>query len=283
MNDWMDAANALIDLALAEDVGPGDATTLTLVPERSQAKAAVIARSVGVVAGTRVAAEIFRRLDPSMTCKIIATDGNAVQAGDVILHLQGQARAILTGERTALNFLQRLSGIATLTARYREQAGRDNVALLDTRKTTPGWRALEKYAVSCGGGENHRMGLYDRIMIKDNHLAFWTGDADRTLPEAVRAARSRYPDLEVQVEIDHPEQLDWFEADWPDWILLDNMTPNEIRTCVERCRGHARTEVSGGVTLETIADYAATEPDAISIGALTHSAPALDCALELET
>ncbi len=282
MNEGMESDNRLIDWALAEDIGPGDVTTLTLVPERAKASASIIARAPGVVAGAHVVAKVFLRLDPSMTCKIMAADGTAVQEGDVILRLQGQARAILTGERTALNFLQRLSGIASLTAQYRQQAGRDDVALLDTRKTTPGWRALEKYAVTCGGGENHRMGLYDRVMIKDNHLAFWAGESERSIREAVRAARSRYPDLEVQVEIDHPEQLDDLETDWPDWVLLDNMTPNEVRACVSQCQGHTRTEVSGGVTLDTIAEYAAAGPDAISIGALTHSATALDCSLELD-
>lgn len=282
MKDWAHAAHTLIELAMTEDIGTGDATTRSLVPERAQANATIVARAAGVIAGTRIAAEVFRKLDPAMTCKIMVEDGEAVDPGAAILRLKGQARAILTGERIALNFLQRLSGIASLTARFREQMGRSDVLLLDTRKTTPGWRALEKYAVSCGGGHNHRMGLFDRIMIKDNHLAFWSSDASRTMADAVRAARSRYPDLAVQVEVDHPEQLDELEAVWPDWILLDNMTPAQIRACVERCRGHARTEVSGGVTLDTIADYAAAGPDAISIGALTHSAPALDCSLELD-
>lgn len=282
MSNWMEAAETLMDLALAEDVGSGDVTTLSLVPERSLAEAVIVARAPGIVAGTRVAAEVFRKLDSAMTCKIMAADGSPVAAGGEILRLRGKARAILTGERIALNFLQRLSGIATLTARYRAAMACTDVLLLDTRKTTPGWRALEKYAVTCGGGDNHRMGLYDRVMIKDNHLAFWCRDVGRTMAEAVRATRSRYPNLEVQVEVDDPDQLAELESDWPDWVLLDNMTPDQVRACVERCNGHARTEVSGGVSLDTIADYAAAKPDAISIGALTHSAIALDCALELD-
>ena len=273
----------LIERALAEDLGPGDATTLSLVPENATAAADIVSRDEGVVSGVQVASEVFHQLDPKATLKIIASDGDPVKPGDVVLTVMGSARAILSGERTALNFLQRMSGIATLTARYVEETRGFPVQILDTRKTTPTLRILEKKAVHCGGGVNHRMGLYDRAMIKDNHLAFWGRTAGHSLLGAIRSARSRYPDLEVEVEVDRLEQLDELLDDPPEWLLLDNMTPEQVRLCVERCNGACRIEVSGGVTLDRVAEYAAAGPDAISVGALTHSARALDFSLELKT
>lgn len=270
----------LIAQALAEDVGTGDATTLALVPATAEGEALVVSRSPGVVAGTRVAAAVFRQLDEEITIKIIKPDGQALAPGDVVLRLRGKARALLTGERVALNFLQQLSGIATETARYVERVKPHPVAVLDTRKTVPGLRLLQKYAVTCGGGQNHRMGLYDRIMIKDNHLAFWQQGVKQDYATAVRTARVRYPNLLVQVEVDRPDQLYALWSDPPDWVLLDNMTPEEVGDCVARCRGRCRVEVSGGITLETVADYAAQGPDAISVGSLTHSVPSLDLGLD---
>ncbi len=270
----------LVRMALAEDVGTGDATTLALVPETAQATADILVKASGVVAGTRPATEVFRRLDPGITIKILTKDGSSVNPGDPIMRIKGHARAILTGERTALNFIQRLSGVATLTAAFVNQVKDLSVSILDTRKTTPGWRLLEKQAVQAGGGANHRMGLYDRIMIKDNHLAFWAAQGQRQFATAVRLARSRYPHLLVQVEVDHFDQLDDVLTTSPDWLLLDNMSPVEVRRCVAHWAGRANIEVSGGITLDTIRDYAAAGPDAISIGALTHSATALDCSME---
>ncbi len=269
-----------VQAALAEDLGRGDATTLALVPEAATGHALVVSRECGVVAGTRVAAAVFRQLDREVTIKIECADGQTVQPGQVVLAVRGKARALLSGERVALNFLQHLSGIATETARYVALAQPYGVAILDTRKTTPGLRSLEKYAVTCGGGQNHRLGLYDRIMIKDNHLAFWHHTAKRHLAAAIRVARSRYPDLLVQVEVDRPEQLDELWSDPPDWVLLDNMTPEAVGECVARCRGRCQVEVSGGITLANVAAYAAQQPTAISVGALTHSVRSLDCGLD---
>lgn len=271
----------LIERALAEDVGTGDVTTQSLVPANQCMDARIVAREDGVVAGTKVAAAVFRQLDPMITIKIIRADGEKIRAGDLLLHIKGKARAILTGERTALNFMQRMCGIATETARYVELAQPFGVRILDTRKTTPTLRELEKYAVQCGGGENHRLGLYDRVMIKDNHLALWRGgEESRTIPDAIRSARKRYPDLEVEVEIDRPEQLAEVLDDPPEWVLLDNMAPDDVRTCVAQCAGRVKVEVSGGITLDTIALYAAAGPDAISVGALTHSVRSLDLSLD---
>lgn len=276
-----DALNAIIDMALGEDIGTADVTTEALVPAQAMAQAVIVAREDGVVAGIRVVSEVFRRLDPAITIKVAVSDGARVRAGETVMTLKGRARAIMTGERTALNFLQRLSGIATQTAAYVARVRDYPVSLLDTRKTTPGLRALEKYAVECGGGQNHRMGLHDRVLIKDNHLAFWTSSAERTLAQAIRAARTRYPELQVQVEIDRPDQLADALSEEPDWILLDNMSPAAVQQCVAACAGACKIEVSGGITLETIADYAKAGPDAISVGALTHSVRAMDYSLDI--
>ncbi len=274
------ALEELIERALAEDVGPGDVTTLSLVSENQHAEARVVVREDGIVSGTRVAAAVFRRLDPMITIKIMRTDGESVRAGEVLMRIKGKARAILTVERTALNFLQRMCGIATETARYVALARPFGVRILDTRKTTPTLRDLEKYAVQCGGGNNHRFGLYDRVMIKDNHLAFWMGTEPRTIAEAVRAARKRYPDLEVEVEIERLEQLDELMSEPPEWVLLDNMSPDDVRACVVKSAGRIKVEVSGRITLDTVQLYAAAGPDAISVGALTHSVRSLDLSLE---
>lgn len=270
----------LIVRALAEDLGSGDVTTQSLVPANLSAEARVVCLEDGVLAGAKVAAAVFRHLDPNITIKITCTDGQPIKAGAALLDIKGAARSILSGERTALNFMQHMSGIATETARYVEKVSSYGVQILDTRKTTPTLRTLEKYAVQCGGGMNHRMGLYDRVMIKDNHLAFWNQLEQRTVGDAVRAARKRYPDLEIEVEIDRPAELDVLLDDPPDWVLLDNMTPDAVRDCVAHCDGRIKIEVSGGITLDTVEAYAAAGPDAISVGALTHSVHALDQSLE---
>ena len=276
-----EALEALVVKALAEDVGSGDATTLSLVPESATVSGDLVSRDAGVVSGVGVASAVFRHLDPQITIKIMVPNGGQIKPGDTVLQVKGRARAVLTGERTALNFMQRMSGIATETARYVELVRPHPVEILDTRKTTPLLRVLEKYAVQCGGGANHRMGLYDRVLIKDNHLAFWRQATGGSLADALQAARARYPDLELQIELDDPEQLKDLLAEPPDWVLLDNMTPEQVAACVRRCKKTCKVEVSGGVTLDTVAAYAAAGPDAISVGALTHSARALDLSLDL--
>ena len=271
---------ALVRRALAEDVGPGDCTTDSLVPAKAAARARIVARGEGVVCGAAVAREVFRQVDPKVRCTVRIPDGAVAPAGGVLMELSGPARGILTGERTALNFLQRLGGIATLTRRYVGLAAPHGVQILDTRKTTPGLRQLEKFAVRCGGGTNHRIGLFDRVLIKDNHRAFWAAGAKRTLADAVRAARARHPRLVIEIEVESEAELrDALEAA-PDWVLLDNMTPARLRRCVAIGRGRCKLEASGGITLATVARIAATGVDAMSVGALTHSAPALDLSLE---
>ncbi len=269
----------MIRQALAEDVGRGDATTLALVPARARARAVIVARESLVVCGQTVAQEVFRAVNPRLRYRALVRDGATAARGARIARIEGPARALLTGERTALNFLQQLSGVATLTSRFVKRAG-SSVRVLDTRKTTPGLRLLEKYAVRCGGGTNHRIGLYDRILIKDNHRAFWSGQRGASLADAIRAARRKYPRLIIEVEVDSAAELrDALDAR-PDWVLLDNMSPSLLRECVRINRGRARLEASGGVTLNTIARIAATGVDAVSVGALTHSAPACDLSLE---
>jgi len=267
--------------ALAEDLGPKtlDVTTFPLVPEERQATVHLVARTDCVLSGGPVAQAVFETVDKNLSVSLRAEDGTAVKSGDVTLAITGSARSILVAERTALNFIQRMSGIATLTRRYVDQANSSDVAILDTRKTTPTLRTFEKYAVLCGGGVNHRSGLYDRVMIKDNHLAYWTaGGGD--LPGAVRAVREASSELLVEVEVDTIEQLKEVLVAKPDWVLLDNMAPLKLRECVKLCKDICKTEASGGVNLETIREIAKTGVDAISVGALTHSAPAVDLALD---
>ncbi len=272
--------SSMVRAALREDVGRGDATTLALVPAGARTRAAIVARRACVVCGTTVAREVFRQVDPRIRCTVKIRDGAAAEAGDTLIALDGPARGILTGERAALNFMQRMTGIATLTREFVRRAAPHGATILDTRKTTPGLRALEKHAVACGGGTNHRFGLYDRVLIKDNHRAFWAGRRGRSLADAVRAARARYPRLLVEIEVESEAELrDALEAR-PDWVLLDNMTPARLRRSVKINAGRARLEASGGVTLPTVGRIAATGVDAISVGALTHSAAAADLSLE---
>jgi len=269
--------------ALAEDIGTGDATTLALVPESARVHARIVAREACTVAGGPVARLVFDQLaGPALTCQATAEDGASVAAGATLLTLDGPARAVLTGERTALNFMQRMCGIATLTRRFVDAVRPHPVAILDTRKTTPGLRAFEKYAVRCGGGENHRMGLYDRIMIKDNHRELWGArDPDR-LDEAVAAARRAYPELAVEVEVESEAELRSAMRARPEWILLDNMELGAMARCVAIVGGRSRVEASGGITLERAAAVAATGVDAISLGCLTHSAASVDLSLEID-
>jgi len=262
--------------ALQEDVGDGDVTTEATVPADMRARARITQKAPGVIYGLDAAEQTFRTLDPEIHIERLCAEADWRQGGPA-LDLEGSARAILIGERTALNFLQRLSGVATLTARCVKAVEGTGAQILDTRKTTPGLRALEKAAVAAGGGTNHRAGLYDAILIKDNHAAIAGG-----VGEAVRKALAQNPGTPVEVECRTLEEVDEALAARAPRILLDNMTPDQLRAAVERVSGRAVLEASGGVTLETLKDIASTGVNFISVGALTHSAPALDLSLILE-
>lgn len=279
--------------ALAEDLGGGDVTTEATVPETLRGRAEVVAKAPAVLAGVSVAASVFTLLDPRLEVKELAADGERVEAGRAVLTVHGAVRSILGAERVALNILGRLSGVATLTRRFVDRAGAERVRLLDTRKTTPGMRALEKMAVRAGGGENHRFGLFDRVLIKDNHIA-----ACGSVAEAVRRARvAEFVERGVpaaggwgiEVEVRTLAELDEALAAGADVLLLDNMDVATLREAVRRARGGVRIassqvpllEASGNVTLDNVAEVAATGVDFISIGALTHSAPAADFSLRV--
>ncbi len=268
--------------ALAEDIGSGAVTTLATVPETSRCTALMRARVRLVLAGLSFAETAFRQLSSEVQTVRLAQDGKHIPAGKDILRITGPARAVLTAERVALNFVQRLSGVATLTARFVEAVTGTGAGILDTRKTTPGWRRFEKYAVACGGGRNHRMGLHDMVLIKDNHLASLRDEAPNPVAAAVRRAREQYPALKVEVETDTLEQVDQALASGADMILLDNMSLEQMRAAVGKCKGRATTEASGGVTLATVRGIAETGVDLISVGALTHSAYAVDIGLDFE-
>jgi nicotinate-nucleotide pyrophosphorylase (carboxylating) len=265
--------------ALDEDQAFNDLTTIATVVSERHARGRLVARAEGVLCGVPLAVEAFRQLDPKVTIRIDLEDGARLHRGSNILYLSGHARALLAAERVALNFMQRLSGIATLTARYVEAVRGTEATILDTRKTTPGWRLLEKYAVRAGGGTNHRLNLSSAVLIKDNHLAAVDGDVD----VAVRRARDLAPPgTKVEVECDRIEQVSAALDAGADIILLDNMRPDEMARCVELVAGRAITEASGGVRLETVREIAQAGVDWISVGALTHSAPALDLGLDFE-
>lgn len=271
--------STLLEQALAEDIGAGDATTDVAVAAGLQAKAAVVARRAGVAAGLPLLPLLFAKLDASVRVELLARDGQALAEGQTAAVLTGPAAALLTGERTALNFLQHLSGIATLTASYVAAVAGTGCLILDTRKTLPGWRRLAKYAVRCGGGRNHRFGLDDRILLKDNH---WSAGG-AAIAELVARGRRRYPRLAIEVEVDSLDQLARVLPLAVDWILLDNFTPELAAEAVARRDRDGRgtlLEASGNVSLETVAAFARAGVDACSIGRLTHSAPALDLALD---
>ena len=270
-----------IELALREDIGAGDITTALLVPAGSRAQARILSREKAIIAGTMTAAEVFRRVDPTVKVSVELTDGTAVLGGETILKVQGSSRSILTAERVALNFLQRLSGIATLTHEYVEAIGKNPAKVMDTRKTTPGLRALEKAAVVAGGGTNHRFGLFDAILVKDNHIA--AGKDFDKLAAAIRQARAQNPEMKIEVEADNLEQVRALvQIDGIDVILLDNMETTEMREAIALGRKHGvKFEASGGLNLRTVRRIAATGVDYISVGALTHSPRAIDISLEL--
>jgi nicotinate-nucleotide pyrophosphorylase (carboxylating) len=269
-----------IAAALKEDIGQGDITTDFFVPETLHATGRIVAREKAIVAGAGAAAEVFRRVDPSIETRIVRPDGTEVAAGDVIIEVRGLARSILKAERVALNFLQRLCGIATLTRQFVDAVGKHSVKILDTRKTTPGLRLLEKAAVVAGGGDNHRFGLYDMVLVKDNHLA--TFDGLSGLADRIRQLRQERPDIRIEVEADDLEQVRAFvELDGIDVILLDNMTPAQMREAIALRRDSIKFEASGGITLKNVNRIAATGVDYISIGSLTHAARAIDVGLEM--
>ncbi len=279
---WLDE---LVRRSLAEDLGTGDVSTELAVPARASGAGRIVARREGVVAGLPLVERVYRALSAEVACSVLRPDGSEVAAGDVVARLEGPAGALLSGERTALNFLQHLSGIASLCSLYVKAVAGTGCQILDTRKTLPGFRTLAKYAVRCGGGRNHRLGLYDRIMFKDNHWAA----ADGRLTELVAASRRRYPALAVEIEVDSLEQLDEVLPLGVEWILLDNFSPEMVAEAVRRrdglaaVRGATRLEASGNVSLDSVRAYAAAGVDAVSVGRLTHSAPALDLSLELQT
>jgi nicotinate-nucleotide pyrophosphorylase (carboxylating) len=272
-----DVIRDAVERALQEDVGDGDITTAATVPPDARARGLITQKAPGVIFGLDVAEETFRTLDPSIAIERMCAEGEWREDGPV-LSIEGSARAILTAERTALNFLQRLSGVATLTARCVRAVDGTTARILDTRKTTPGLRALEKAAVRAGGGTNHRAGLYEAILIKENHAALAGG-----VGEAVRKALAHAPGVPLEVECQTLEEVDEALDAGAPLILLDNMTVEQLRAAVQRVAGRAELEASGGVTLETLREIAGTGVDLISVGALTHSAPALDLSLNLES
>ncbi|HJT46482.1 MAG TPA: carboxylating nicotinate-nucleotide diphosphorylase [Chthoniobacterales bacterium] len=269
-----------IDIALAEDVGSGDITSDFFVPKNCRSVARIVARQRAILAGAQTAADVFGRVDPNLKLRACRKDGDELNGGDTVLEIEGATRSILRGERVALNFLQRLSGIATMTRKFVNAAANEHVKILDTRKMTPGLRALEKAAVVAGGGTNHRFGLFDMVLIKDNHLAAITGFDE--LAKAVRKFRDTHPKVQIEVEADTLEQVHGFlEIAGIDVILLDNMKPAEIREAIALGKNKVKFEASGGITLQNIRQIAATGVDFISIGAITHSAPAIDFSLEI--
>jgi nicotinate-nucleotide pyrophosphorylase (carboxylating) len=269
-----------IAIALREDIGAGDITTDFFVPDGLNALGRIIARERAIVAGGQTAAEVFRRVNPKLNVEVLQPDGAALSGGETILEVRGPARSILTAERVALNFLQRLSGIATLTQQFVDAIGKSRTKILDTRKTTPGLRALEKAAVLAGGGANHRFSLNEMVLVKDNHLSAGAGLSE--FASAIQRLRQERPEIRIEVEADRLEQVRSFlEIEGINVILLDNMKPSEIREAVALGRKRVKFEASGGVTLRNVRQIAATGVDYISVGALTHSARAIDMSLEL--
>ena len=268
--------------ALAEDLGRGDVTTLATVPVSAKSVALMRAREPLVIAGIQFAEMAFRELASKIKMIRCVRDGQPATAGETLLKISGPSRAILSAERVALNFVQRLSGVATATAQFVTAVHGTNAKILDTRKTTPGWRRFEKYAVACGGGKNHRLGLFDLVLIKDNHLVALQNEKPNAIAAAVACARKKFPKLKVEVEADTLEQVAQAADAGADIILLDNMTLAQLRQAVKIVRGRAKTEASGGVNLKTVRKIALTGVDFISVGAITHSARAVDIGLDFE-
>ena len=283
-------ARAAVRLALDEDLASVgrcvsspwcDATSEALVDPKAVAEGEIYAKERGcVVAGATVARAVMKAVDPTVAVRILRPDGSAVKPGEPILVFRGKARSILAAERTALNFMQRMCATATLTRAFVDAVRRYGTVILDTRKTTPGLRVFEKYAVTCGGGTNHRMGMYDRVLMKDNHRRLWKDGNPDELDKAVLAARRRFPKLAVEVEVETIRECASALKAKPEWIMLDNMSIADMRKCVRMCRGISKTEASGGITLDRAKAVAATGVTAISLGCLTHSAGSIDLSLE---
>ncbi len=274
-----DKLRRLIELSLSEDIGDGDLTSEALIDEDRLARSLIVAKEEGVLAGLEIARMVFNQLDPSLLYQTSCKDGIKVIKGEEVARLEGKAKSILSGERTALNFLQRLSGIATLTSKYVEKIKNTGVRILDTRKTTPGLRALEKYAVRMGGGENHRMGLFDMILIKENHIK-----TVGNISNAIEKTRARYPNKKIEVETRNPEEVKEAVNSGADWVMLDNMTTDEMKKAVKLIRSskkETKIEASGRIDLNNVREIALTGVDFVSVGALTHSTPALDFSLLL--
>ena len=277
------AAKAAVRLALDEDLGSPwcDATSEALVDPAAKATGEIYAKGAGcVVAGATVARAVLKAVDSHVAVRILRPDGSAVKPGEPILEFRGRARSILAAERTALNFMQRMCATATLARRFVDATKRYGTLILDTRKTTPGLRVFEKYAVTCGGGTNHRFGMFDRILMKDNHRRLWRGGDPDALDQAVAAARKAFPKLAVEVEVESLRECASALRARPEWIMLDNMSCADMRKCVRMCRGISKTEASGGITLDRAKEVAATGVTAISLGCLTHSAGSVDLSLE---
>jgi nicotinate-nucleotide pyrophosphorylase (carboxylating) len=283
-------AQAAVKLALAEDLvsvdeiksSPRrDVTSISLVDPKAVATGEIYSKGTGcIVSGATVAAAVLKAVDPAVKVKILHRDGEKVKSGEPILVFRGKARSILAAERTALNFMQRMCATATLAGKFVEATKRYGTLILDTRKTTPGLRVFEKYAVTCGGGTNHRMGMYDRVLMKDNHRRLWRAGDPQALDQAVLAARKKFPELEVEVEVESLEECASALKAKPEWIMLDNMSLSDMKKCVRMCKGISKTEASGGITLERAKEVAATGVTAISLGCLTHSAGSADLTLE---
>ena len=275
--------DTLIDLALNEDLGDqGDITSINFIPEDSASNGKIIAKEDCVIAGSEIAGKVFNKYDPSIEIEINLKSGSLARCDDTVINISGPTRSILSAERTALNFIQRLSGIATLTKKYVDGVDGTNAKILDTRKTTPGWRNLEKLAVLSGGGSNHRMGLFDMAMLKDNHLV--NGSDPKLLQQNIHLFKKKYPDTRIELEADTIEQVSQFvKIDGVDVILLDNMSEAELIDAIKFRRGAVKFEASGGINLETVSKIAKTGVDFISVGALTHSASSVDLSLELDS
>jgi nicotinate-nucleotide pyrophosphorylase (carboxylating) len=282
MDEWMSSAELrrIVRAALKEDIGSGDVTSLATVPKSTVIEVCMVAREPMTVCGLTLAEAVFREMPDVSQIDLLAHDGQRVKPGRKLMHVLGSARSILSAERVALNFVQRLSGVATVAGQYVEAVKGTRAKVLDTRKTTPGWRMLEKYAVRCGGARNHRFGLFDMVLIKDNHLAALSQVTDKPVFTAVQTARARYPKLKIEVEADTLDQVRHAVEAGADFILLDNMTNAQLRAAVRLVNGRAKTEASGGVNLKTIGGIAGTGVDFISVGAMTHSARAMDIGLD---
>ncbi len=282
-------ARAAVLLALDEDLGSVsntafarrcDATSESLVDPKAKAVGEIYARVACVVAGATVAAAVLKAVDRTVKVTVLRPDGTQVKPNETILQFSGRARSILAAERTALNFMQRMCATATLTRKFVDATRKWGTLILDTRKTTPGLRVFEKYAVVCGGGTNHRMGLYDRVLMKDNHRRLWKGGDPDELDQAVLAARKAFPKLAVEIEVESVRECESALKAKPEWIMLDNMPISDMKTCVTLCRGISKTEASGGITLDRAKAIAATGVTAISLGCLTHSQGSIDLTLE---